>query len=1048
MKSPDIPSKFNIYNASAGSGKTFLLVQKYLETLLGDSSTHVFHRMLALTFTNKAVFEMKWRILEKLYAFSSLDYLQKKEDVMAGILLEELQLSTKELARRSQRSLKAILHDYAAFDVITLDSFTHRVIRSFSKDLGLSYNFNVELQVDLMLRDTVDDLLSVVGHNPEITQALKDFTFHKMDDGGTSWDLKEGLYQTAKLILNENDQRGFKHIASLSKIQKKERFDFLNHQHQILTKRLIDLGKGGIDLCHQNDLTKKDFSYGTLYNHFLKLSKKQFKDFEKSSFFEKLLAGTGLYPKSTSEDKQHKIESLLPKFQSYYTQAMDTYFALMLIVDARKQWGPLTLLGELVKRLDERQKEENKVLLSTFNTRIYKEILKHQAAFIYERLGENYRHYFVDEFQDTSRLQWQNLIPLIENALISEDANGDTGDLLLVGDPKQSIYRWRGGDVDQFIGLLNEDRPFPISQKVLSLSTNYRSSSTIVEFNNQLYSTLESYLTYEENKAVFGEMAHQEPGKKSDGFVQISFLPDEADRKQPDYTKALTQQILNCRTQGYAFEEMAILVRKRKQAQAVTTHLSEQAIPFVSSDTLLLSTSKSVLFLVSLLYLHSEPFHLHQKKNHLEFLFHTKERSVTLHDYLEKNLSKSMKQIWEGEDVDFALSVFDQKSLYNGLESACFVFPSISGTDPFVQNFLDRVFDFCQKEHSSVPSFIDFWEKEAQFKTLAMAESTPGIRVLTIHQAKGLEFPIVFFPYVEELIHPTHRKRIWLDTSSIYGQNFPLAWINFSSKVEHYGKAAESLYHQTLREEEIDAWNTFYVATTRPVIGLFIFTRFEESKKDSYANFLKKFALHQGFDPEKKIISWGNLPLKVRDQEGQTDPSKDEMLIPYRHPYEHKLLTSLNEKDPSTDARTYGLLFHALISEISTANVVEDVVHNAYLQGSISAEQKGSLSNLFHKMVNHPNLAPYYSSSYTVMNERQIFVDKEQVLRPDRLVYDEKKAVVIDYKTGDKSPDHAAQIKAYCSVVKRILNRPTFGLLVYFPKNKDENLEILNIENV
>lgn len=1041
MKSPDIQSKFNIYSASAGSGKTFLLVQKYLETLLGSSSIYVFHRMLALTFTNKAVFEMKWRILEKLHAFSTKDIQHLEKDVMAQLLLESLGITYEELGHRSRRFLKAILHDYAAFDVITLDSFTHRLIRSFSKDLGLSYNFDVELQVDQMLRETVDDLLAMVGNDKEVTEALKNFTFYKMDDTGTSWDLKEGLYQAAKLILNENDQLGFQQIAVLNKKQKSERLKFLSDQHQQLTKSLIDLGERGLSLCHKNDLTKKDFSYGTLYNRFYNLSKKQFKDFDKGTFFDKLQKGTGIYLKSIPGEKQQKIETLLPEFQLCYTQAMETYYGLMLVEDIRKQWVPLTLLGQLVKRLEERQKEENKILLSTFNTRIQKEILKHQAPFIYERLGENYRHYFLDEFQDTSRLQWKNLIPLIENALVSEDISGKTGDLLLVGDPKQSIYRWRGGDVDQFTGLLGKDRPFPIHQKVISLSTNYRSSKTIVAFNNQLYSSLDSYLIYPENKTIFGAKAQQLIGKKSEGYVHIDFLPDMEESKQPDYPTELTRKIKNCFAQGYAFEEMAVLVRKRKQAQEITTHLSEKGIPFVSSDTLLLSSSKAVSFLVTLLYLHSEPTQKHQKKAHLDFLFTTKKRSITRHDYLAENLVRPIEKVWEAEGIKFQLDTFDQQSLYGCIEAACFVFPLIRGDDPFVQNFLDHIFNFCQKEHSSVPQLIDFWEKEVQFKPLGTAESTLGIRVLTIHQAKGLEFPIVFLPYADELIHPSIRKRIWLDTSSIYGEKFPLAWINFSSKVEHYGGYGKTIYDQTLREEEIDAWNTFYVATTRPVDALYIFTKRKETKKESYANFLQKFSTDQGFEIEEGSISWGNLPVKKRDSKDEKE-LEDKITFHHRYPFEKKLIVSEGKEINSNKARTFGLLFHALISEVNTSNEVDDRMHNAYLQGRITAEQKSIFTELCKKLVEDPRLAPYYSTAFTVMNEQQIFVNKECILRPDRLVYNEREAVVIDYKTGVKESSHIDQIKSYCSAIQEILERPTHGKIVYLPKSKGENIEI------
>ena len=272
----DIPAPFQIFNASAGSGKTFLLVQQYLTKLLSGRKDEYFNRMLALTFTNKAVFEMKYRILLQL---NDLAFKKKsaQDDPMAEALLETLAITPQELKYRAKRSLQTILHDYAAFDVITLDSFTHRVIRTFAKDLGLSYNFDVTLEVDDFLEEIVDRILDRVGEATDLTSILEQFTFEKMDDEGTSsWELKKNLIDAAKLLLNENDRKQIQRIAHLSPSERKKQQELLQHKHNSLVDKLTTIGETMLTLFKEHGLEASHFNRKTLYNRFLKLSKGAF----------------------------------------------------------------------------------------------------------------------------------------------------------------------------------------------------------------------------------------------------------------------------------------------------------------------------------------------------------------------------------------------------------------------------------------------------------------------------------------------------------------------------------------------------------------------------------------------------------------------------------------------------------------------------------------------------------------------------------------------------------------------------------------------------
>ena len=1046
MKPTDNAS-FAIYNASAGSGKTFLLVQKYLETLLRYPNGGQFQRSLALTFTNKAVFEMKHRILKNLNHFSTVKEDQLPNDPMAKNLINILKIPPAEFAQRSKHLLGRILHDYAAFDVITLDSFTHRIIRSFAKDLGLRSNFNVSLGIELMLRETVDDLVGQVGEDKDISRMLTQFTYARMDEGSANWDLKDSLFESAKLILNENDRKAFGQIASLTKEEKNRRFQWINTQHSQLTNTLISLGEQGVALCHENGLGKNDFSYGTLYNRFVNLAKGLFSDIEKGNFFEKLQQSKSIYPKSLEAEKKATIEVLLPQFLDCYTQAVNKYYLLMLVDDIRKQWISLSMLTHMAKGLEERQLEQNNILLSSFNERIAKEILRHPVPYIYERMGEHYRDYFLDEFQDTSCLQWDNLIPLVENALVSEDEQGRNGSLLLVGDPKQAIYRWRGGDVNQFIRLLYHKSPFLIKQNVEPLDINYRSAQEIVAFNNSLLNSLQNYLSYPESKKVFSS-AHQNYGKTSSGgYVQLSFLPVDPEIKKPAYAKALVEQIKECTTHGYALHEMAVLVRKRQQAEEVATFLSAENLSFVSSDALAVTQSNQVTFLINTLKMLLFPEELNYKKEHLAFLYATTKRTKTLHQYLIAYLPQNIINIWKKESILFRPGMVDHNSIYTILETLCFSFPGIEPADPFVQSLLDCVADFTQKVNSSIQSFLGYWEKEGQFTTLSMSDAAKGIRVLTIHQAKGLEFPVVFYPYAEDLIHPMHRKRVWLETRDYLGEEFPLAWVNFSKRVEHYGTSGKNCYHTIRMEEEIDAWNTFYVAITRPVEQLYIFTRAENIKENSYPHFLQSFVERKITPSENRIVSWGEPNRKKEDYSTTPLSHTPQKSNSDRYAFEKKLILKADQDSDTQQSIEFGILFHELMAEIQYKEQYTEVLHSALIQGRIGREDEIALSMMITTLMDHPQVSVFYTREFKVLNERGIILAEGEIVRPDRIAYNEEKAVVIDYKTGDKNEEHQHQINRYCKQVSQAMKLPVEGYLVYLSKDVDVQIDLHTFKN-
>ena len=1042
----DIPAPFQIFNASAGSGKTFLLVQKYLAKLLSGRTDEYFNRMLALTFTNKAVFEMKYRILLQLHDLAFQNN-SDRVNPMEKVLLGTLAITPQELQHRAKRSLQTILHDYAAFDVITLDSFTHRVIRTFAKDLGLSYNFDVTLEVDDFLEEIVDRILDRVGETSDLTIVLEQFTFEKMDDEGTSsWELKQNLIDASKLLLNENDRTQIQRIALLSPSERKQQLEFLQHKYNSLVRELTKIGETALSLFKEHGLEASHFNRKMLYNRFLNLSKGEFKGFDGGQLYQNMQEGKPLYPKKVDVEIQQCIDRLSGQIIGYFEKALNLFFQWQLIKDIKKQWIPLNLVTTLSRELEAYQNETNKVLLSTFNERISKEILLQPTPYIYERLGENYRHYFLDEFQDTSSLQWENLIPLIETSLISLNEDNRTGSLLLVGDPKQSIYRWRGGDVNQFIDLIEEESPFQIEKKVNHLATNYRSAKSIVTFNNELYQCLTRHLEYPENKTLFGERAQQAIFSHKEGYVKLTFFSEEKGFEENPYTKRIITEIEQCKQQGYSFSDMVVLVRKKKQADLIAKGLSNAGIPTITSASLRLEENTQVKFLASLLQLYFKPNDLAIKKNHLSFLYTVKTRKEDLHRFLLNNIPRNIEQVWKDEGIAFDFSFFDHRALMTVFEKVCFLFPGIEMENPYVKAFLDLAFDYSQNEQADTLSFLQFWEKKKETQSLSIPDNSLGVRILTIHQAKGLEFPIVFFPYADSVIHSNHQEKVWLSPQSLSGDELSLAWIGYSKRLLNYGEEGEKTYHKKRQEDEMDAWNVFYVATTRASEQLFLYANDKNKEKESYVKVLMDLLPHAEHQYENEFIyEWGSLTDQLLKAEIALNNQEESTQGSTAYPYEQKLVLQMSRTEERENARLLGLRIHDLLGKINYQEEIEGVLIEAYLQGEITQEEQIKLQSLFNELMQSKIVGRFYSRDYKVFNEKAILVSQQRVLRPDRVGVGNNDAYVIDYKTGKQKPEHVHQVKAYAEWVEKITHKKVYIFLVYIDLKDKNTLDILEL---
>ncbi|MBT8259856.1 MAG: UvrD-helicase domain-containing protein, partial [Bacteroidia bacterium] len=625
-------ASFQIYNASAGSGKTFTLVKEYLKVLFNSPFKDAYKNALAITFTNKAVAEMKVRIIESLKEFSKASILEEPSQIFKDIC-NELDKKPQDIHIKAGKLLDSIINNYAAFDISTIDKFTQKLIRTFAYDLKLPLNFEVELDTDYLLQKAVNNLIAKAGSEKRLTKILVDFAIEKADDN-KSWDVSLDLIKIAKLLINEND------IYALNSLRDKTLNDFDSFKKIVIEriglaeKNIIKQSSTALSLVEEYGLEYSDFSGGSrayLPNYFLKLEKLE-TNISYDSAWIKNLEEKPLYPeKSTSDDIKAIIDDIQPELVSIFNNTRTEVFSLLLLKGIYRNLTPLSVLKHINSELEAIKEEQNIILISEFNTIISDHIKKQPAPFIYERIGERFRHYFIDEFQDTSQMQWENLIPLLENSLASEN-----GSALIVGDAKQAIYRWRGGKAEQFINLFSDLNPFYVNKHVEDLPKNFRSSKQVVAFNNAFFKHLSTFAFRDETYSFLYKNAHQEIHQDNQGFVSLEFIEiQNEDDKREIYAQQTLKTIQNCLENGYNLQDLCVLVRYGKDGVTISEYLSKNGIDIISSETLLIKNAPEIKFIIQLLECISEPDNKLSKIKALNYLIETKLNIVNKHSIIE-----------------------------------------------------------------------------------------------------------------------------------------------------------------------------------------------------------------------------------------------------------------------------------------------------------------------------------------------------------------------------------------------------------------------------
>jgi ATP-dependent exoDNAse (exonuclease V) beta subunit len=1045
---------FSIYDASAGSGKTYALVKEYLKIILTSSKNDAYRNILAITFTNKAVHEMKSRIVGSLSEFAKEEPSQKAQALMQDLTVATGLLPVQ-IKQKAKSIIKHLIHNYAAFDISTIDKFTHKVIRAFAHDLGLPVTFEVTLDTETLLSEAVDALIARAGEDEILTKLLVDFTMEKTDED-KSWDIAREILETGRLILNENNREEITHFQDKSITEFAAIKNKIIDASKALEAECVDCAKNALAIISSNGIDEKSFSAGHFPNHLKGIQESRFNP--KNKTYHEM---QDVKINKTAKDRG-SIEKVLPELLSILGCIYKNYEKKHFYEAFLKNITPLSLLNTVSNELAKIQTEQEILSIAEFNAIIHREIQNQPAPFIYERLGERYRHFFIDEFQDTSEMQWQNLIPLIDNALSGQDETGQKGTLMIVGDPKQSIYRWRGGKAEQFIELSKDHNPFTNpDKKQFRLETNWRSYSEIIDFNNAFFSQLSAEFSNVDYLDLYQNHSFQHKTGKIGGYVNISFLPqtqaseemDEPLDKTDLYVLETLNSIQKAVRNGFEYKDIVILTRKRDQGIAIANYLTQQRIPLLSSETLMIQNATEVRLIINLLKYLKNSGDLEAKASFLHYAAENLQSEFPIHDFIAKGMelySETEFESWlVNADISLSFQGIRKKSLYEAVEIIISKFIRPKESNAYIQYFLDIVLERDIRSQAGISDFLNYWDKNAGKFSIPSPEGKNAVRIMTIHKSKGLEFPVVILPFAEEDYSRKPKSKLWLNAEKDdFG--LPKVLIDNNSFVEGFGKEASLVYNQKKQEELLDNINVLYVALTRAEEQLHIISNVNVTPKGEiktnnmsafFINYLSAIGV---FDENTPEYEFGN-PWKLSEEKNHADSSKiiqpvDETLNPKNIKIAQK--EALMWGTHQQQAIEYGNVVHEILSFVKTDSDIDSAIEKAIETGLITINQKETVHYTIHEIVGHPELNDFFLAENKILNEQTIIRKEGSTVKPDRIVINAQNEVfLLDYKTGIHQHKYQKQLENYQDSIEKMNFNVVKKALVYI----GETIEVVNL---
>jgi len=917
--------KFKIYSSSAGSGKTYTLTKEYLKLALNTPNPHYFKSILAITFTNDAATEMKSRIIEMLqgFVFPSEDAKEReKTEGLLQVIAEELRESIDVLRARAEQVFMKVLYNYSDFAVSTIDKFVNKITAAFTRELEIPYNYEVDLNTQQLLQNAIDRVIEKVGQEQKthLSGFVVDWVNQKVEEGKNSGKIAEDLVSFSKELMNENAYPFIQLIKHLDIQNFKNIHTTLNKTQEDIEKKIMAIAKKGqyiLDTCGADDKDFTGMSKG-VYGYFKPYSENP--DINKSipvSVKEALDAGTFAHKKSRNLQSVQAIDADLLACVNQIEEIKNTQKGhYQLIHCIKPHLYKLALIHEIEQELAQVKRENNTIHISDTNKKIAEIIRQEPVPYIYERVGEKYNHLLIDEFQDTSILQWHNLMPLVENNLSEGHFN------LIVGDSKQAIYRWRGGEMEQLVYLhknkmekLLELEPndsdilreryevLRYNHQAENLATNYRSTRQVIEFNNDFFRKIvESPIgaKYELLPLIYDEnFAQKTPAgsDKSGGHIQINFI-EKGNLYQQQTLDKILEIILKLTEDGFVWRDIAVLVRSNLNGSLIANFLKENGIEVISQDSLVLVSDEKVRLLIALLKVIYRPEDRLSKAESLYSFYRivkgknpNEELNFQIQNIVSQPITALFEKITE-EGYPVSLPKLQSLNLYELTEKLIGVFKLLD-TQPrleYLFRLLDIMLEFTKQNNATLGDFIDYWEQNKSKLSINSPRGLNAITVTTIHKSKGLEYPAVIAPFTDSTHEPRTGANMWVRlpendfTFDVGGKKIvlPAALVNIQKALADTSIAEQ--YQSEMQKTFIESLNVLYVAFTRPIHRLYILTKtgdFDKPSGQNRANYLLYLYLvyAQQWNPDKQdyVLNEGTpLPTKKNTTENEEEDEDED----------------------------------------------------------------------------------------------------------------------------------------------------------------------------
>ncbi len=1033
---------YTAINASAGSGKTYALVQRILTICLRYPNQHdAIRHILALTFTNKAANEMKERILQWLKDFTQPNFANNEnlKNIQIELAKQGFRIDIKELHNRSQKVLDYILHNYSTLNIGTIDKFNSRLVRSFSNELGLPHQFNLEIQSEPYLIEAVDKMLDQIGEDNKISGAFMDFVNYNLDNDERV-NINNSLYKKAKQFVSDvhyeelQNNAGF-NWESYDKIEKQLKAEIQQHRNE--AKKTAEQTE---QLLKDRNLEITDFSGGNtnsiakFFSEYLKFINKQRDKFPFPANETSALANFEKGASSSGKHKSLEIEYVLGTLIQNRENIIKNYIEAEKKDKILRELLPLKINKEIQEKLTEIEEENDLVLLSKFNILINENLKNEPSDFIYEKIGTRYFHYFFDEFQDTSKMQWENILPLKEHTI-----NSEASSFTLVGDPKQSIYRFRGGDSELMLNILNGKEKSNIPVSVETLHNNWRSAQNIVNFNNELYEFIARNLN-EEHQILFSEKAKQVPQQKMTGRVKIG-LTDYSKGIDPFFENVAEQMhrnIQECVNNGFKLSDITILCRTGHEIQKYSQLLGlkkinysekESFIKTISEKGLILELSNTLKAVVELLKWQIQPKNKQYLVRMLYFLndlgrITMPDFSVETSQILQLNNKTEIENyIFQHFGVNLNPKDEPRLNLYNYIEFFVQEFSVSNKETDYLLNFLEMLYNFSQKNGATLKDFIKFWNEDGHKISIQASENTDAINMMTIHAAKGLEFPIVFLPMQNS--NSDGKFNQWFELSD-FEELKSVNLTGFGKEIANYDQNLFDFNQENTYKNTVDRFCIQYVATTRAVEQLFLYLQ-KPSKTNNYLEIydfintkntenLDEFDIYPEVDHSfKKQKNTEKEEMKKLEIQNLSEKKEKKNNIKIATP-------SKNYQNTVEKVRT-GIFTHEILSKISTEKDLEKVLQQYILEGQITQTEKEEISQKISLILNNERYTKYFIEGLKIINEKDIMISSEtltEIYRPDRLIETAEGFYIIDFKTGAEKEKHEHQVETYKNVLNQL----------------------------